>query len=34
MEIENASFQDLESYGEERVFKIAIKGFGFVSKIA
>ena len=34
MESENASFQDLESYGEERIFKIAIKGFGCLSKIA
>ena len=31
MEIENAIFQDLESFGEEGVFKMAMEKLGFVS---
>ena len=27
MEIENAIFQDLESFGKERIFKIAVEKF-------
>ena len=34
MKIENAIFQDLESYGEESIFKMAIKVIDFFCKIS
>ena len=30
MEIENTIFQDLESFGKERIFKMAMESFGFL----
>jgi len=30
MEIENAIFQDLESFGKEKIFKVAVESFGFL----